>query len=297
MHAEPVGALWDEADVVLAVGSDLDGMMTQNWLMPPPPALIAVNVDAADAGKNYAADVTLVGDARRGARGAPAAGGAAAAIWRALDPSPAGRRRTRSQPTWRADEPQAAQLLESLDRVLPARRGACWPTCASPATGSPATAAFPGRAGCCTRSAGARSGSPFPASLGASLAGAGPVVCVCGDGGFLFACGELATLAEIRTPLTDRARRRRWLRDAALRPAPAPARTRSGSTWSRRTSSRWPLRSASAALAVDGFGAAFAEALGAAVAVGEPRMLVVRAQLKPPPTTSPRWYRRGRELH
>ena len=33
------GALWDEADVVVAVGSDLDGMMTQNWRQPPPPRL------------------------------------------------------------------------------------------------------------------------------------------------------------------------------------------------------------------------------------------------------------------
>ena len=33
-HLPEVGALWDEADVVVAIGSDLDGTMTQNWRMP-----------------------------------------------------------------------------------------------------------------------------------------------------------------------------------------------------------------------------------------------------------------------
>ena len=63
-HAPEIGALWDEADVVLAIGTDFDGTNTQNWQMPAPPALISVNVDEADANKSYASDVTLVGDAR-----------------------------------------------------------------------------------------------------------------------------------------------------------------------------------------------------------------------------------------
>jgi acetolactate synthase-1/2/3 large subunit len=41
-----------------------------------------------------------------------------------------------------------------------------------------------------------------------------------------------------------------------------------------------------------GFGAEFERALGDAVAAEEPRVIVVDAALKPPPTTSPRWYRR-----
>ena len=40
-HVPEVGALWDEADLVIAIGSDLDGMMTQNWRMPAPPRLVA----------------------------------------------------------------------------------------------------------------------------------------------------------------------------------------------------------------------------------------------------------------
>ena len=64
VHHPAVGALWDRADLVLAIGTDFDGMMTQNWAMPAPPKLIAVNVDAADAVKNYPADLVLAGDAR-----------------------------------------------------------------------------------------------------------------------------------------------------------------------------------------------------------------------------------------
>ena len=42
-------------------------------------------------------------------------------------------------------------------------------------------------------------GFGFPASLGAALAGAGPTVCVVGDGGFMYACGELATVVRRRS--------------------------------------------------------------------------------------------------
>src|SRR4051812_5075490 len=64
-HVAPAGALWDEADVVVAIGSDLDGVQTQNFLMPQPPGLIAINLDGADAAKNYRVDCLLEGDAGR----------------------------------------------------------------------------------------------------------------------------------------------------------------------------------------------------------------------------------------
>ena len=55
-HVEPAGRLWDEADLVIAFGSDLDGINTQNWLQPQPPHVVAVNVDPGDAAKNYEVD-------------------------------------------------------------------------------------------------------------------------------------------------------------------------------------------------------------------------------------------------
>ena len=45
-------------------------------------------------------------------------------------------------------------------------------------------------------------GYAFPAALGAALADRGPVVAIAGDGGFLYAPGELATVAQEQIPLT-----------------------------------------------------------------------------------------------
>ena len=61
------GALWDEADAVVAIGTDFDGMMTQGWKQPQPPRLVAINVDPADASKNYLPDVLIEADAAEGA--------------------------------------------------------------------------------------------------------------------------------------------------------------------------------------------------------------------------------------
>jgi acetolactate synthase-1/2/3 large subunit len=44
--------------------------------------------------------------------------------------------------------------------------------------------------------------------------------------------------------------------------------------------------------AVEGLGDEFGRALARHVATGTPTVLVARAALEPPPTTSPRWYRR-----
>src|SRR5262245_27763816 len=63
-HVPEAGELWDEADVIVAIGSDLDGMMTQGWKQPQPPHLVAINVDATDASKNYLPDVVVEADAR-----------------------------------------------------------------------------------------------------------------------------------------------------------------------------------------------------------------------------------------
>ena len=136
-------------------------------------------------------------------------------------------------------------------------------------------------------------GYAFPASLGASLAGAGPVVAVAGDGGFLFAPGELATVAQERLPLTvvivddggygmlrydqDVTGAERYGVDLATPDFVALAEA-------------FGIR----AQAVDGLDDAFGEALAAHVEDPEPSVLVARTPepLVPPPNTSPNWYRR-----
>ena len=136
-------------------------------------------------------------------------------------------------------------------------------------------------------------GYAFPAALGASLAGGGPVVAVAGDGGFLFACGELATMAQERMPFTavivddggygmlrydqDVSGDERYGVDLHT-PDFAAVATAFG------------IR----AETVDGLDDEFGEALARHVAERAPSVLVARTPepLVPPPNTSPNWYRR-----
>jgi acetolactate synthase-1/2/3 large subunit len=288
VHAPAVGAIWDEADVVLAVGTDFDGMMTQNWLMPRPPALIAVNIDAVDANKNFAADLTLTGDAR--------------AVLEGLLPALAERDGLATlegqmaqvaadvNAFVEADDAQAAQLLEALGRVLPSDAVLVADMCIPGywlagfwAPPLPRKLAYPVGWGTL--------GFAFPASIGTGLASAGPTVCVCGDGGFLFACGELATVAQERVPLTV------VLVDDGGYGMLRFDQTHTGSEpfGVDLSTPDFVLMADAfgiAATPVEGFGAEFERALARAVASDRPEMIVVRAALKPPPTTSPRWYRK-----
>ncbi|MGF1600005.1 MAG: thiamine pyrophosphate-binding protein [Acidimicrobiales bacterium] len=55
-----------EADVVLAVGTRFQNYSTRVWQLPLPGKLIHLDADQAVIGRNYAADVAIVGDARVG---------------------------------------------------------------------------------------------------------------------------------------------------------------------------------------------------------------------------------------
>jgi thiamine pyrophosphate-dependent acetolactate synthase large subunit-like protein len=287
VHAPEVGALWDEADVVLAVGTDFDGTNTQNWKMPAPPTLIAVNVDETEASKNYAADVALIGDAH--------------AVLEQLLPRVAERpglpelERRLAQidaqvSAWvRGDEPGAADLLEVVHRALPPDTVVVTDMCIPGywlggywRVPAPRKLAYPLGWGTL--------GFGFPASLGAALAGAGPAVCMCGDGGFMYACGELATVVQERIPLTivlvdDGGYGMLRFDQQLAGEEPFGVDLLTPDFCALAGSFGVP------STPVDGFGPEFERALRESVAAGEPRMIVVRASLKPPPTTSPRWYR------
>jgi thiamine pyrophosphate-dependent acetolactate synthase large subunit-like protein len=283
-HVPEVGALWDESDLVLAVGSDLDGMMTQNWRMPAPPRLVAVNVDGPDAAKNYAPDVVLTGDAREvggallralGARRAPWCDVPAVregALARLAGEFPAELRFVQAFAEGAGDD---AVVL--CDMCIPGY----W-LGGFRAVPAPRRLAYPlgwGTLGCA-----------FPQALGAALAGAGPVVSVSGDGGFLFACGELATAAQERLALTavivddgGYGMLRFDQRRAGAPPYGVDLRTPDFAALAESFGVR--------AETVEGLDEDFARALARHVAYPEPSVLVARAALEPPPTTSPRWYR------
>ncbi|MFD8498302.1 thiamine pyrophosphate-binding protein [Amycolatopsis sp. NPDC059657] len=286
VHAPEVGALWDDADVVLAIGTDFDGLMTQNWAMPRPPKLIAINVDPDDASKNYPVDIMLTGDAR--------------AITEALDvPQRSGlteltvglkRIAAKVRQRIRDEEPQAADFLATLEEVLPRDAVLVADMCVAGYWAGgfhriPAPRKFAYPMGWGTL------GFGFPASLGAAAAGTGRAICVSGDGGFLFACGELATLAEERMPATiiivDDGGYGMLRFDQEREGLP-----QRGVNWDSPDFVGLARSFGVHAERVSGFGRAFRRLLSEMVEADEPNVLVVRARLRPPLNTSPRWYRR-----
>ncbi|ADB50673.1 thiamine pyrophosphate-binding protein [Conexibacter woesei] len=290
-HLPHAGELWDRADVVLAVGSDFDGMTTQNWLQPQPRCLIAVNVDPVGAAENYPPDVALIGDARTTCEALAAAVSAAPPA--AVDALAAdlASRRAAADAFVAADEPQAAELLGTLAAVLDEDdvvvADMCIPgywTAALHRFAQPRKLAYPVGWGTL--------GFAFPASIGTALAGAGRALCVCGDGGFLFAAGELATLAQERIPLTLLI-----VDDGAYGMLRYDQRHAGQEVFGVELESpdfvAWARACGIAATAVDGVGAPLADALRSALADPSPTVVVARASLDPPPTTSPRWYRRA----
>ncbi|HWD03980.1 MAG TPA: thiamine pyrophosphate-binding protein [Amycolatopsis sp.] len=284
VHTPEVGELWDEADVVLGIGTDFDGLMTQNWRMPAPPNLIAINVDAFDAAKNYKPDITLVGDARRVVESLRPASRPGLDDLTARLASIGHRVRQRI----RSEEPQAADFLSTLEEVLPEQATLVTDMCVAGywiggfhRVRAPRKLAYPMGWGTL--------GYGFPSSLGAAI-GSGRVVCVTGDGGFLYAVGELATLAEKQLPVTlvlvddGGYGMLRYDQDQAGLP-------HRGVNWDSPDFVGLARSFGVHADRVSGFGRAFRRLLSEFIESDEPNLLVVRAKLKPPVNTSPRWPR------
>jgi thiamine pyrophosphate-dependent acetolactate synthase large subunit-like protein len=287
-HVPEAGELWDEADVVVAIGSDLDGMMTQGWKQPQPPHLVAINVDPIDASKNYRPDVVVEADARE----ATAAlgdrlterGGLESLQRRVRDLNRAVRERLA------AEDPDAAVFLQSIEAALPDDAVVVCDMCIPGywlggfhRTRAPRKLSYPlgwGTLGCA-----------FPQGLGAALAGAGPAVSISGDGGFLYACGELAAAKQENIPLTavivDDGGYGMIRYDQDLHGDPRAGVDLVGPDFVALAAS-FGIRADS----VDGLGEHFAMALKGHVALREPTLLVANAALGPPPNVSPRWYRR-----
>jgi acetolactate synthase-1/2/3 large subunit len=288
-HVEPAGSLWDEADLVLAIGSDLDGVQTQNFAMPQPPALVAVNLDPEDATKNYRVDVLLEGDAQ-------AVTAALSDRVQAHDETGALAERlhdVRARACAQLDG-RALRFLDAIHFALPEDAVVVADMC------------IPGYwlAGFHTPAAPRRLQIPlgwgtlgyaFPAAIGAALAGTGPAVAVVGDGGFLFACGELATIAQERIPLTTVI-----VDDGGYGMLRYDQDVHGDERYGvdLHTPDFAALAGAFGIRAetVDGLDDAFGEALARHVVEPEPTVLVARTPdpLVPPPNTSPNWYRRRR---
>lgn len=288
-HVPEVGALWDDADLVLAIGSDLDGMMTQGWIMPAPPSLVAVNVDGADAAKSYAPDVLIEADAREAVAALAertAAREGLGGLARRL-----GELHRAVRTGLAASDPEPLAFLDAVAAALPDDAVLVCDMCIPGywlggfhAPPGPRRMLYPlgwGTLGCA-----------FPQALGAALAGSGPAVSVSGDGGFLYASAELATAAQEGLPLTavivDDGGYAMLRYDQELRGDPHVGVDLLTPDFEAMAAS-FGVR----AETVEGLGADFGAALARHVARDGPSVLVARASLRPPPNVSPRWYRRA----
>jgi thiamine pyrophosphate-dependent acetolactate synthase large subunit-like protein len=283
-HVEPAGRLWDEADLVIAVGSDLDGVQTQNWAQPQPPKLLAINLDSEDAAKNYRVDELLTLDA---------AAGCAALAGRAAQREGDPRKRiarVRAEACAQLDA-DALRFLDALSFALPEEAVLVLDMCI-PGYWAAGFRTVPGPRHLQVPLGWGTLGYAFPAALGAALGATGPVVSLSGDGGFLYAPGELATVAQERIPLT-----------AVIVDDGGYGMLRYDQELAGRPTYGVDLVTPNFAVLAQAFGIhaetvvglddAFGEALARHVDDPEPSVLVARApSLVAPPNTSPNWYRR-----
>ena len=185
-HVKEAGDLWDAADLVVVVGSDLDGMNTQGFRQPRPPWVVTVDL---------AHPVNLEPDVHVPLEAVPG-------LELLLEHLPAEPRepwfvRPGGRELYTGPETAFLDAFESGltdDTVVVADM--CIPGYwygGFGRVGQPRGLAYPVGWGTL--------GFGFPAGLGAALSGR-PAVALVGDGGFLFACGDLATAAQEQIPLT-----------------------------------------------------------------------------------------------
>jgi acetolactate synthase-1/2/3 large subunit len=197
VHEPEVGALLAEADLVLVVGSALDGMTTKNWTLPRPALLIRVDVDERSATDGWPADVVVVGDAALTCSALavriPERPPWADEVFRIRD---AVRQRVTADPR----TAEAAAFLEAVEAAWPAEADViCDMAVAGYWTGGYAAMPRPRRlqypVGWGTL------GYALPAAVGAATGTGRPTLVVCGDGGAAFGVAELATLVAERLPV------------------------------------------------------------------------------------------------
>jgi sulfoacetaldehyde acetyltransferase len=195
------------ADVVLAVGTRLAHFTTffDHRFIPQQAKIIQIEVDEKELGRHYALEVGILGDAKAVLDG----------ISQQLAPKPRLEARMTMIQQWRRQRQQrlaaagASEALplkpqrvyQALREVLP--RNAIVTIDAGAAAShaynlldffEPRTFITPGDLGCV--------GAGFPSALGAKLARPDrPVVCLCGDGGFLMTSQDLETAVRERIPV------------------------------------------------------------------------------------------------
>ena len=288
-HLPAVGALWDRADLVIAVGTDLDEQSTQGLRLPEPANLIAINIDAVDAGRHYRPGVLLRGDARTLTKALSDAvsyrGGTAVVRSRLQEVKEQVRRDLR--------ETDASEMvfLESLSKALPDRTTVVVDPCTAGRWMAafhewtlPRTLLVPTTADVL--------GFALPAAIGAAMCSDNePLLAVMGGEGMVSCLGALAVMAREKPALTilvvdeggsGRLRPQISERDGDphMFDHPSPDFASAARTFGIRSD------------IVTSVGEDLSNALRAHVAAPDPTVLVLKAELSQPPTDESRWYRK-----
>jgi acetolactate synthase-1/2/3 large subunit len=190
----------EAADVVLAVGTRFQGGATRNWTVKLPGKLIHLDADPGVIGRNYPADVAIIGDAGLGltallrAVGEPN-GGEAAFVERAQAVRDGVRAQIRQQ-----IGPDYSMIMDTMRELLPPEgpivRDATvpaylWGNRAIPIV-APRTS---------LHSTSAAIGPGLPLAIGAAIGSGKKTALIQGDGGFMLNIGELATAVQHRAPV------------------------------------------------------------------------------------------------
>ncbi len=192
---EPVQALLGEADVLLAVGTRFQGYNTRNWQLGLPRTMVHLDIDPEEIGRNYPVVQGVVGDAKLGLQellqllesGAPVDPGWAERV---------GRAKAEARGALRARLGPYDRILDDLRTALP--RDAIVvkdATIAAYTWGNRLLEVYEPRTS--IHSASLAIGPGLPLALGAAVARPDrQVVCIAGDGGFVYNLAELATAVQ-----------------------------------------------------------------------------------------------------
>lgn len=280
VHEPEVADLIAGADLLLMIGSDADGMNTRNWQMPLPAAVAAIGLGSA-LERTFDFDLliqaNLVGVLRQLREITRSRNYAAREPWADMGVSEVVRDRLR------ADERTvtAMALVDAMQQ---------WPDEGVIVCDMAVAGYWVG--GYAIQPRGRRLQYPvgwgtlgyaLPAAIGPAAVGI-PTLAVCGDGGPLFALGELATIAQERLPVTllivDDGGYGMLRFDQQVFGHPERGVDLLTPNWA-------PLAQAFGIAHVEVGADEVADVL--AVTAKSPRMIVLRETLFPPRTTSPRW--------
>jgi acetolactate synthase-1/2/3 large subunit len=199
-HYPAFRSLLEQADAVLAIGTRFQAVATWFWSLPMPPRLIHIDADATMIGRNYPAELGIVGDARLTAGRLAGQLGAVS-----VDPDYlALASRVRGELAAEIERrigPDHARICDAIDRLAPRERivvcdatmtGTTWGNLRLPVRDAreflyPTSLAI---------------GPALPLGIGAAIGSGKRTIVVHGDGGIMLSLGELATAIEAGAPVT-----------------------------------------------------------------------------------------------